>query len=437
MKLEAILQKLGLLQPGKIMYIGGSDVLPAPLKPEQERQAVAALEQGDEAAKQLLIEHNLRLVVYIARRFENTGVNLEDLISIGTIGLIKAVNTFRPDRNIKLATYSSRCIENEILMHIRKIANQKTEVSLDEPINTDWDGNELLLSDVLGTDGDIVMRPLEDDVDHQLLRQALGRLPEREKQIVSMRFGLGGRQEKTQKEVADIMGISQSYISRLEKRISKGSGFMEKEISRATLKRLPTYLAYLKAMPDSSGVNISATALAAGLHMGEVQVRKDLALVSSGGRPKIGYNRAALIADIEQFLGYGNTNDAVLIGAGKLGRALLGYSGFAEYGLNIVAAFDENDAIIGTSKSGKPIMHLSRLGEVCRRDQIKIGIITVPAEQAQSVCDLLISNGILAIWNFAPKHLNVPDHILVQNENMAASLALLCKHLNEQMKAEE
>ena len=212
---------------------------------------------------------------------------------------------------------------------------------------------------------------------------------------------------------------------------------MDKEISRATLKRLPTYLAYLKGMPESSGVNISATALAAGLHMGEVQVRKDLALVSSGGRPKIGYNRAALIADIEQFLGYGNTNDAVLIGAGKLGRALLGYSGFAEYGLNIVAAFDENDAIIGTSKSGKPIMHLSRLGEICRRDQIKIGIITVPAEQAQSVCDLLISNGILAIWNFAPKHLNVPDHILVQNENMAASLALLCKHLTEQMKAEE
>ena len=206
---------------------------------------------------------------------------------------------------------------------------------------------------------------------------------------------------------------------------------MEKEISRATLKRLPTYLAYLKGMPESSGINISATALAAGLHMGEVQVRKDLALVSSGGRPKIGYNRAALVADIEQFLGYGNTNDAVLIGAGKLGRALLGYSGFAEYGLNIVAAFDENDAIIGTSKSGKPIMHLSRL------DQIKIGIITVPAEQAQSVCDLLINNGILAIWNFAPKHLNVPDHILVQNENMAASLALLCKHLNEQMKSEE
>lgn len=219
MKLEAILQKLGLLQPGKIMYIGGSDVLPAPLKPEQERQAVAALEQGDEAAKQLLIEHNLRLVVYIARRFENTGVNLEDLISIGTIGLIKAVNTFRPDRNIKLATYSSRCIENEILMHIRKIANQKTEVSLDEPINTDWDGNELLLSDVLGTDGDIVMRPMEEDAEQQLLREALARLPERERRIVSLRFGLGGRPEKTQKEVADLLGISQSYISRLEKRI--------------------------------------------------------------------------------------------------------------------------------------------------------------------------------------------------------------------------
>mgnify|MGYP002675580325 CR=1 FL=1 len=152
MKLELVLQKLGLIQPGKIMYIGGSDVLPAPLRPEDERRAIEALAAGDETARQTLIEHNLRLVVYIARRFENTGVNLEDLISIGTIGLIKAVNTFRPDRNIKLATYSSRCIENEILMHIRKIANQKTEVSLDEPINTDWDGNELLLSDALGTD---------------------------------------------------------------------------------------------------------------------------------------------------------------------------------------------------------------------------------------------------------------------------------------------
>lgn len=212
---------------------------------------------------------------------------------------------------------------------------------------------------------------------------------------------------------------------------------MEKEISRATLKRLPTYLSYLKALPSDASANISATALAAGLHMGEVQVRKDLALVSDGGRPKIGYNREHLIADIENFLGYGNSNDAVLIGAGKLGRALLGYGGFAEYGLNIVAAFDANDTLIGTTNGGKPIMHLSRLGEVCQRYKIKIGIITVPAEYAQGVCDLLIENGILAIWNFAPKHLNVPDGILVQNENMAASLALLCKHLNERMQGQD
>ena len=212
---------------------------------------------------------------------------------------------------------------------------------------------------------------------------------------------------------------------------------MEKEISKATLKRLPTYLSYLKALPEDTSATISATALAAGLHMGEVQVRKDLALVSDGGRPKIGYNREHLIADIENFLGYGNSNDAVLIGAGKLGRALLGYSGFAEYGLNIVAAFDANDTLIGTTKGGKPIMQLSRLGEVCQRCKIKIGIITVPAEYAQDVCDLLIENGILAIWNFAPKHLNVPDGILVQNENMAASLALLCKHLNERMQGQE
>ena len=212
---------------------------------------------------------------------------------------------------------------------------------------------------------------------------------------------------------------------------------MEKEISRATLKRLPTYLSYLKALPSEASANISATALAAGLHMGEVQVRKGLALVSDGGRPKIGYNREHLIADIENFLGYGNSNDAVLIGAGKLGRALLGYGGFAEYGLNIVAAFDANDTLIGTTNGGKPIMHLSRLGEVCQRYKIKIGIITVPAEYAQGVCDLLIENGILAIWNFAPKHLNVPDGILVQNENMAASLALLCKHLNERMQGQD
>ena len=214
--------------PG-LFYIGGSDTMPAPLDREAEQQTIRALAAGSEEAASLLIEHNLRLVVYIARRFENTGIHIEDLISIGTIGLIKAIHTFKPDKNIKLATYASRCIENEILMYLRKCSAQKTEVSIDEPLNTDWDGNELLLSDVLGTDGDIVMRPLEDDVDHQLLRQALGRLPEREKQIVSMRFGLGGRQEKTQKEVADIMGISQSYISRLEKRIMLR---LRREISR-------------------------------------------------------------------------------------------------------------------------------------------------------------------------------------------------------------
>ena len=214
---------------GGAHYLNGGPGLPPPLTPEEEKALLARMADGDPAARDELITHNLRLVVYLAKKYEGSGVPSEDMVSIGTIGLIKAVNTFRPDRNIKLATYSSRCIENEILMHIRKIANQKTEVSLDEPINTDWDGNELLLSDVLGTDGDIVMRPLEDDVDHQLLRQALGRLPEREKQIVSMRFGLGGRREKTQKEVADLMGISQSYISRLEKRIMLR---LRREISR-------------------------------------------------------------------------------------------------------------------------------------------------------------------------------------------------------------
>ena len=228
-EIRAILIRLGILQPEELFYIGGSDILPPPLGAEEEREMLERLAAGDEQAKQTLIERNLRLVVYIARRFENTGIGMEDLISIGTIGLIKAVGTFRQDKNIKLATYSSRCIENEILMYIRKISSQKTEVSLDEPINTDWDGNELLLSDILGTDGDTVMRPLEDDVDHQLLQQALERLPEREKQIVTMRFGLGGRREKTQKEVADLMGISQSYISRLEKRIMLR---LRREISR-------------------------------------------------------------------------------------------------------------------------------------------------------------------------------------------------------------
>lgn len=214
-----------------VFYIGGSDVLPAPLKGEAEAQALQSLEQGDEQARQLLIERNLRLVVFIARRFENTGVNLEDLISIGTIGLIKAINTYRCDRNIKLATYASRCIENEILMHIRKIANQKTEVSLDEPINMDYDGNELLLSDILGTEEDMILKPLEDDVDLCLLRQAVRELPKREREIISMRFGLGGRKELTQKEVANKMGISQSYISRLEKRIMS---HLRKEILRQT-----------------------------------------------------------------------------------------------------------------------------------------------------------------------------------------------------------
>ncbi len=215
----ALLTRLGLLQPGKIMYIGGSGTLPTPLTREEEAQVIARLEQGDEEARQTLIEHNLRLVVYIARRFENTGVNLEDLISIGTIGLIKAVGTYQPAKSIKLATYASRCIENEILMYLRKIAAQKSELSFDEPLNTDWDGNELLLSDVLGTESDLVMRPIEADVDRQLLRQALERLEPREKQIITLRFGLDGRQERTQKEVADQLGISQSYISRLEKRI--------------------------------------------------------------------------------------------------------------------------------------------------------------------------------------------------------------------------
>lgn len=208
-----------LVKRAKLMYIGGSDVLPPPLKGQDEQTAIEQMEQGDETAKKLLIEHNLRLVVYIARRFENTGINIEDLISIGTIGLIKAVSTFKTDKSIKLATYSSRCIENEILMYIRKISGQKTEISLDEPINTDWDGNELLLSDVLGTDADVVMRPLEENAEVQLLHEALSRLPEREKTIIMMRYGLGGRKELTQKEVADEMGISQSYISRLEKRV--------------------------------------------------------------------------------------------------------------------------------------------------------------------------------------------------------------------------
>ncbi len=230
-KLTQFLEWIGLLPKESIFYIGGSDILPPPLKGQEEQVALAALENGDEQAKQLLIERNLRLVVYIARRFENTGVNLEDLISIGTIGLIKAIGTYRRDKNIKLATYASRCIENEILMHIRKISCQKAEVSLDEPINMDYDGNELLLSDILGTDEDMILRPMEDDVDLCVLRQALSELPQREREIVLMRYGLYGYKELTQKEVAQKMGISQSYISRLEKRIMLR---LRKELIRQT-----------------------------------------------------------------------------------------------------------------------------------------------------------------------------------------------------------
>ena len=229
--LKRFLCKLRNRKIGTVYYIGGNDVLPPPLKGEQEKKALEELEMGSEAAKQLLIERNLRLVVFISRRFENTGINIEDLISIGTIGLIKGVNTYRRDRNIKLATYASRCIENEILMYIRKTSNQKNEVSLDEPINMDYDGNELLLSDILGTDEDMILRPMEDDVDLCLLRQAVSQLPQREREIVEMRFGLNGKKELTQKEVAEVMQISQSYISRLEKRIMLK---LRKEILRQT-----------------------------------------------------------------------------------------------------------------------------------------------------------------------------------------------------------
>ena len=225
--LEWLRTQLGLNRREGIHYIGGSDTLPPPLSREREAELLGRMEE--EAARKELIEHNLRLVVYIARRFENTGINIEDLISIGTIGLIKAIGTFRAEKNIKLATYASRCIENEILMYLRKNASRKGEVSFDEPLNTDWDGNELLLSDVLGTDGDTVMRPLEEDVDRSLLAAALQTLSDREKQIITMRFGLGGGEEQTQKEVADHLGISQSYISRLEKRIISR---LKKEILR-------------------------------------------------------------------------------------------------------------------------------------------------------------------------------------------------------------
>jgi len=219
----------------RIYYIGGSEVLPAPLPAEEEASVLAQLGTNDDSqAKATLIERNLRLVVYIARKFENTGINVEDLISIGTIGLIKAVNTFSVDRKIKLATYASRCIENEILMYLRRNTRTKGEVSIDEPLNVDWEGNELLLSDILGTDVDIISRDLDEEVDKELLNVAMEKLNDREKQIVSLRFGLfTGGEEKTQKEVADLLGISQSYISRLEKKIILR---LKKEINRMVVE---------------------------------------------------------------------------------------------------------------------------------------------------------------------------------------------------------
>ncbi|MDN5346823.1 MAG: polymerase sporulation-specific sigma factor [Clostridia bacterium] len=214
---------------GEIFYVGSTEALPPPLTSDEENRLLSRLECGDAAVKAVLIERNLRLVVYIARKFENTGVGIEDLVSIGTIGLIKAVNTFDPCKRIKLATYASRCIENEILMHLRRNSKTKAEISFDEPLNIDWDGNELLLSDVLGTDNDIIYKTIEEEVDRKLLRAAMRKLTPRERKIMEFRFGLVDGVEKTQKEVADILGISQSYISRLEKRIIKR---LRKEIMR-------------------------------------------------------------------------------------------------------------------------------------------------------------------------------------------------------------
>lgn len=213
----------------RIFYIGGNEILPPPLQPDEEAEILEKLSNGDLSVKRTLIERNLRLVVYIARKFENTGVDIEDLTSIGTIGLIKAINTYNPHRNIKLATYASRCIENEILMYLRKNSRIKSEVSFEEPLNVDWDGNELLLSDILGTDGDIIQRNLEEETDKKLLVTAMNKLNGRERKIMVLRFGLNNHLEKTQKEVADMLGISQSYISRLEKRIL---GRLKREIVR-------------------------------------------------------------------------------------------------------------------------------------------------------------------------------------------------------------
>ena len=218
MLLKKIAASLARGEEGNEFYINGPDTLPPPLSPEREAEMILNIEE-DKNARRTLIEHNLRLVVYIARKFEGGSTGIEDLISIGTIGLIKAINTYRSDKNIKLATYASRCIENEILMHLRKISNRRCDVSIDEPLNTDWDGNELLLSDVLGSDPDMVSRDLERSEDERILRAAVSRLPKREREIIELRYGLSGKREKTQKEVADMLGISQSYISRLEKKI--------------------------------------------------------------------------------------------------------------------------------------------------------------------------------------------------------------------------
>ncbi len=207
------------LSDNLLRFIGGGEVLPQPFTQDEEALMIEKLSDGGKQARDKLVEHNLRLVVYIARRFENTGVDLDDLVSVGTIGLIKAVNSFNADKNIKLATYASRCIENEILMHLRKTVKLKSEVSFDEPLNTDWEGNELMLSDVMGTDGDIVYKKIENGVESELLSLALTRLNDREREIMELRYGLSGKEEKTQKEVADMLGISQSYISRLEKKI--------------------------------------------------------------------------------------------------------------------------------------------------------------------------------------------------------------------------
>lgn len=224
-----ILKALKIQKQDPVHYIGGSEALPPPLSSEEENYLLGKLEKSDYGVKSILIERNLRLVVYIARKFENTGVGVEDLISIGTIGLIKAINTFNPSKNIKLATYASRCIENEILMYLRRNNRVKTEISIDEPLNIDWDGNELLLSDILGTDNDLIHRSIEDEVDKELLNNAMKKLSVREKKIMELRFGLANGVEKTQKEVADMLGISQSYISRLEKRIISR---LKKEINK-------------------------------------------------------------------------------------------------------------------------------------------------------------------------------------------------------------